>query len=400
MNLWVARFPVLALAGFALCLTLAVRGNGAIARLVAGAPRVSLICPTVAVGLLTAGIVADPTIASGSAPIPGEESIRLVLLATSAIALLVTGAVHWNRWRLGRDRIELALVMASWLTMSALLSLEFGRFWRLSWWDYHLYLLTGFAAAAWAVVVGYRRSRSLAGAVGGITVRDPIQQAAQGHPDAMQALIGAVEAKDPYTHGHSERVAELSTRIGLRLDLPPEAVRGLHQGAFLHDVGKISVPDQILNKPDELQSGGVDVDRTAPRGRLGSREPRRVAPRRPVGDPPSPRALGRHGVPRSAGGNRDTAARPDRGRRGRLGRLDVEPRVSTGLAGGPGRVAHRGRQREPLRSGGRRGLPRYRGRDRALAGEDAGRSGRAAGSLRRLPPGRSTSATRAAARRA
>jgi HD-GYP domain-containing protein (c-di-GMP phosphodiesterase class II) len=121
-----------------------------------------------------------------------------------------------------------------------------------SWWDYHLYLLAGFAAAAWAVVVGYRGTHTLEGAVGGITVRDPVDQVAQRHPDALHALIGAVEAKDPYTHGHSSRVAGLSTRIGLRLAVEPDVVRGLHQGAFLHDVGKISVPDQILNKPGAL----------------------------------------------------------------------------------------------------------------------------------------------------
>jgi HD-GYP domain-containing protein (c-di-GMP phosphodiesterase class II) len=139
--------------------------------------------------------------------------------------------------------------------MSALLSLAYGTFWRLSWWDYHLYLLAGFAAAAWAVVAGYRGSRTLAGAVGGLAERDPAEQVAQRHPEALQALIAAVEAKDPYTHGHSSRVAGLSTRIGLRLALEPEVVRELHQGAFLHDVGKISVPDHILNK-----TGALDPD--------------------------------------------------------------------------------------------------------------------------------------------
>jgi response regulator RpfG family c-di-GMP phosphodiesterase len=49
-------------------------------------------------------------------------------------------------------------------------------------------------------------------------------------------------------------VADPSTRIGLLLALEPEVVRGLHQGAFLHDVGKISVPDQILNKPGDLDA--------------------------------------------------------------------------------------------------------------------------------------------------
>lgn len=251
MNLWVARFPVFALATFAACLAAAARPAGAISRAVAASPLISLAFPTVVIALVSTAIAIDPTLLSGSAPVPGEEAIRTVLLALSAVTLLAVGATHWRRWQMGRDRIELALVLASWLTMSALLSLAYGTFWRLSWWDYHIYLLAGFASAAWAVVAGYRGSRTLAGAVGGITMNE-MDQIAHGQPDALHALIGAVEAKDPYTHGHSERVAELSTRIGLRLALEPEAVRGLHQGAFLHDVGKISVPDQVLNKPGDL----------------------------------------------------------------------------------------------------------------------------------------------------
>jgi HD-GYP domain-containing protein (c-di-GMP phosphodiesterase class II) len=252
MNLWVARLPVLALATFAGCLAAAARPEGVISRLVARSPLVALGFPAVSVALASAAIAIDPSVLSGSAPVPGEEQIRTALLVGSAILLLVVGAVHWRRWQLGRDRIELALVLASWLTMSALLSLAYGTFWRLSWWDYHIYLLAGFAAAAWAVIAGYRRSRTLVGAVGGITMSDPMEQVAHSQPDALHALIGAVEAKDPYTHGHSARVADLSTRIGLLLELEPDAVRGLHQGAFLHDVGKISVPDQILNKPGDL----------------------------------------------------------------------------------------------------------------------------------------------------
>ena len=254
MNMWVARLPVLALATFAGCLAAAARPDGVVSRFVARSPRVALLFPAASIALVSTAIAIQPTMLWGSAPVPGEDAIKTVLLVASAITLLVVGGVHWRRWQLGRNRIELALVLASWLTMSALLSLAYGTFWRLSWWDYHLYLLAGFAAAAWAVVAGYRGSRTLEGAVGGMTVRDPLEQVAHGQPDALHALIGAVEAKDPYTHGHSVRVAELSTRIGLLLALEPDAVRGLHQGAFLHDVGKISVPDQVLNKPGELNA--------------------------------------------------------------------------------------------------------------------------------------------------
>jgi len=252
INMWVGRFGALALIGFAFCLGAATWEDGPLGRLVARAPVLSLATAVTALVVGAAVIVVDPTVLAGTRPLPAEDLVRTVILGVSCVALLLIGAIHWRRWRLGRDRIELSLVLASWLSMSAILSFGFGMLWRLSWWDYHVYLLAGFSSTAWAVVTEYRRSRSLKDAVSGISVRDPLEQIARGHPEALDMLIGAVEAKDRYTHGHSVRVAELSSRIGITLDLEPEALRALHQGAFLHDVGKISVPDQILNKPGEL----------------------------------------------------------------------------------------------------------------------------------------------------
>lgn len=252
MNMWVGRLGTLALVGFALSLSAAAWDDGPIARAVARAPRSALVVTFLVLASFGVTIVIEPTSFSGTAPIPREDLLRSVMLGVSGFSLLLTGSLHWRRWRLGRDRVELSLVLASWLAMSAILSLAFGQLWRLSWWDYHLYLLAGFSATAWAVAVESRRSRSLISAVAGISVSDPLQQVARGHPEAFDALVGAVEAKDPYTHGHSARVAELSSRIGIRIGLEPEALRALHQGAALHDVGKISVPDQILNKPGEL----------------------------------------------------------------------------------------------------------------------------------------------------
>jgi putative two-component system response regulator len=66
------------------------------------------------------------------------------------------------------------------------------------------------------------------------------------------ALARAVEAKSPYTHGHSERVKELALQLAAQLDLPARDCRLLSKGALLHDIGKISTPDAILNKPGPL----------------------------------------------------------------------------------------------------------------------------------------------------
>jgi putative two-component system response regulator len=66
------------------------------------------------------------------------------------------------------------------------------------------------------------------------------------------ALARAVEAKSPYTHGHAERVKRYSLDLGSALGVPSEERELLRKGALLHDIGKISIPDAILNKPGPL----------------------------------------------------------------------------------------------------------------------------------------------------
>jgi hypothetical protein len=62
------------------------------------------------------------------------------------------------------------------------------------------------------------------------------------------ALANAIEAKDAYTRGHSERLAKLSGALAMRLGLPSEEVTAVRLGAILHDVGKIGIPDRILRQ--------------------------------------------------------------------------------------------------------------------------------------------------------
>jgi HD-GYP domain-containing protein (c-di-GMP phosphodiesterase class II) len=68
----------------------------------------------------------------------------------------------------------------------------------------------------------------------------------------VQTLVKAVEAKDIYTAGHSERVMQYSLRIGDRLKLSPQEMKILQMGTLVHDVGKIGIPDEVLNKPTKL----------------------------------------------------------------------------------------------------------------------------------------------------
>jgi putative two-component system response regulator len=66
------------------------------------------------------------------------------------------------------------------------------------------------------------------------------------------SLALSVEAKDPYTTGHCDRLARYSVALGRRLGLSDEYLKALHRGGILHDLGKIGIPDAILLKPEPL----------------------------------------------------------------------------------------------------------------------------------------------------
>lgn len=71
---------------------------------------------------------------------------------------------------------------------------------------------------------------------------------------SLLGLANALEAKDAYTRGHSERVAELSRRIAVVLRLDSEDVVAVGEAGLLHDIGKIGVPEPTLRKPGPLTS--------------------------------------------------------------------------------------------------------------------------------------------------
>ena len=72
--------------------------------------------------------------------------------------------------------------------------------------------------------------------------------------DSISSLAGAIDAKDPYTNGHSQRVTEYSVEIGKEMGLNDEQLELLEYTAVLHDVGKIGITDMILNKQSQLDN--------------------------------------------------------------------------------------------------------------------------------------------------
>ncbi|HXV19629.1 MAG TPA: HD domain-containing phosphohydrolase [Desulfuromonadales bacterium] len=79
----------------------------------------------------------------------------------------------------------------------------------------------------------------------------------ESYLSTVRILAAALDARDNYTLGHSARVATLSLRVGRRLGLGAGVLKELEMACFLHDIGKIRVPDHILNKPAPLQADEI-----------------------------------------------------------------------------------------------------------------------------------------------
>ena len=85
-----------------------------------------------------------------------------------------------------------------------------------------------------------------------------------GYLNTVRALVQAIEEKDAYTRGHSERVAELSVRIGRVLGLDPHRLEYLRIGCLLHDVGKIGISESIVRKPKTLTESEYNIIKQHP----------------------------------------------------------------------------------------------------------------------------------------
>lgn len=82
--------------------------------------------------------------------------------------------------------------------------------------------------------------------------------------ETVYALTKAMEAKDPYTNGHSRRVAEVAVKLSTYMNVPQHRVETLKTAALLHDIGKIGIEDSILNKPGKLTELEMDKIRCHP----------------------------------------------------------------------------------------------------------------------------------------
>ncbi len=197
-----------------------------------------------------AALMAEPDLVS-FIPIhlsPLKWGVTAIVLGLAALS----AHHYWRSYRYARFPLQLAILYSiGWLAGSQII-MATGELWRTSWWLYHFLLLFATLVMLSGVMQQYATGASVGAAVRGLMASNPAERIEAGLAPSIRALIVATETRDRYTAGHNYRVAVLALHLAEAMGLPPESLRALALGGIVHDVGKIEVPDHILNKPGRL----------------------------------------------------------------------------------------------------------------------------------------------------
>jgi HD-GYP domain-containing protein (c-di-GMP phosphodiesterase class II) len=133
-----------------------------------------------------------------------------------------------------------------------------------AWWMAHALEVTGIGMVAIPVALDLRHAVASRPLVGDLRAADLVEHEEAFLGGRVRALLVRLGEKDPSTEGHTRRVATLAVAIGERMGFPEGRLRQLALGGLLHDVVKLSVPNEILNKPGGLTDDEFDEIRRHP----------------------------------------------------------------------------------------------------------------------------------------
>jgi len=210
-----------------------------------------LAAGVVLIAVLGVAAILEPSLVP-AVPEPGSPLAWTVLVA----GLAFYGLLFWRAlrtFRLTHRQADLLVAVGIvWLAAALPAALLLG-YWNLGWWLGHGFEIVGIAAVGIPVALDLRRgtarSRPLLGDLKGADLVEEEEQFLGSH---VRALLVALAEKDAYTEEHTRRVALRAVQVGDELGLAPERLRDLAVGGLLHDIGKLSVPDDVLKKPGPL----------------------------------------------------------------------------------------------------------------------------------------------------
>jgi HD-GYP domain-containing protein (c-di-GMP phosphodiesterase class II) len=235
-------------------------------------PLLALLGTAVAlIACLGAAAVLEPAIVP-SVPEP-RSPLALALLGVGLAFYALLGLRALRTHRLTRRGADLLVAVGLvWLAAALVASLVLD-YRNLGWWLGHGFEVVGIAIVGFPVALDLRRSAQSRPLVGDLRGADLVTAEEAFLGSHVRALMVALAEKDAYTEGHVRRVALRAVQVGEELGLSAGRLRGLAAGGLLHDIGKLSVPDEILKKPGPLTESEYAVVRAHPeRGRALLRE--------------------------------------------------------------------------------------------------------------------------------
>jgi HD-GYP domain-containing protein (c-di-GMP phosphodiesterase class II) len=227
-------------------------------------PHVLALEATVGVGIVAVSVLgaAVPSLVP-SVPDPGSPAA----VATFAVGVLVYGALAvraMHTFLLTRRFADLAVVVGIVLLAAALYGALFLYFDELGWWLGHAFELTGILVVGASLVWDLRRGRSSRALVGDLRAGELVASEEAFLGARVRALVVRLAEKDTSTEEHTRRVAALAVEVGEQLGLSPARLRSLAIGGLLHDIGKLSLPSAILQKPGPLDDAEYEIVKLHP----------------------------------------------------------------------------------------------------------------------------------------
>jgi putative nucleotidyltransferase with HDIG domain len=190
----------------------------------------------------------------------------------SAVAALIVGAFFYSllilralkTYLLTQRITDLAVVIGvAWLT-AALPPALLLNYTDLGWWLGHGFELAGIVIVGTAVAIDLSQSVQSRPLVGDLRAAELVAKEEAFLGARVHALMQRLAEKDESTEEHTRRVAMRAVQVGEELGLPPGRLRALALGGLLHDIGKLSVPTRILQKPAALEEAEFAVIKRHP----------------------------------------------------------------------------------------------------------------------------------------
>lgn len=181
----------------------------------------------------------------------GHSTIRLTTLF---ILLFNTWTVyrHLITYMASRFSIQLAIVYSTgWINTAQVVLVTITPN-HTGWWAYHVLLLLSLVLMMVVIINEYTQTESLTASVKQLYRADPDRWIQTYKTPSVNELVRQTESKDAYTAGHNYRVTVYALKLGEEMGLSSSQLKSIAIGGLVHDVGKINIPDYVLNKPGKL----------------------------------------------------------------------------------------------------------------------------------------------------